>query len=117
MKKNIKVIKNHDNDIFDLSLLNIRNKAKHAFIFSSDYNAFSIIIKNYMNQLSKNYEEFLDFKYFDLEKDQNLFTKTKITNVPTIFFIEDNDLINYTVGPVSKNDLKEKIDAFISNKD
>ena len=103
-------MKQDAHDIFHITQDMSGKKSKVLFFFSN-HNGLSVIVNNYVKQLSGKYNKFIDFEYYELEKDTDVFRNTKITMTPTIFFMNENKLVDYVTGPISKNQLKEKIEA------
>ena len=103
----------NQNDIFNIPE-DKTSKIGRVLIFFSGYNAISIIVRDFMKQLSEIYSESLEFKFYNLDEDKHLFGKTKITNVPTILFIKDDELFDFVMGPKSKKELTGKLDALLT---
>ncbi|MCK5519667.1 MAG: thioredoxin family protein [Candidatus Marinimicrobia bacterium] len=106
-------MKVNQNDIFKFHLDMNDNKNK-MLIFSSSYNPISMVIKDYTDELYGIYNEFIEFRHYELERDEEFFKNAKITIVPTILFIKKKELIDYTTGIVTKKELEEKIKTFLN---
>ena len=70
--------------------------------------------------LKKNLEklENVDISYFDIEENEDLCDKYEVRNVPTLVFLNEDNVIGKEVGaksPAQLNDLISKYNEILSN--
>ncbi|MEW6620135.1 MAG: thioredoxin [bacterium] len=49
----------------------------------------------------------------NVDENTNIATKYMIMSIPTLIFFKDGKEINKTIGLISENELKKKIDSFL----
>lgn len=64
-------------------------------------------------ELSQEYDGKALFCRCDIDEQDEVVAQYRIRNIPTIVFIKNKEQQDKSVGMVSKNDLKAKIDALI----
>ncbi|MBT4856088.1 thioredoxin [bacterium] len=64
-------------------------------------------------EIEKEFEGRCSFAELDVDNARELAIELGITSVPTIIFYKNGDIVSKEVGYLSKDDLHNKIDAFI----
>lgn len=61
------------------------------------------------------FEKELEFKFVDVdvEDSPDISARYRVRNIPTILYFKDGELKDKTVGSVTKDSIREKIDAIL----
>ncbi len=68
-----------------------------------------------VEELSKEYEGRVFIGKCDVDDNQNLATRFKIRNIPTLIFLKDGQEVSKHIGTASKTELINKIDNLLKH--
>jgi thioredoxin 1 len=79
--------------------------------FTTEWNGASQILAMICSDLAGYYRNRVTFLTSDLEKEAALAQQYGIREAPTILFLQDGQIIDYTVGLIPRNALISKIES------
>jgi thioredoxin 1 len=98
---------------FNKSLINSKKLSIVNFII--DWNGASQIVTMIFESLAESYNGPVDFYTVNFEEEMAVSRELGVIEAPTILFFRNGELIDHTVGLVSKNSLIAKIETALSN--
>lgn len=71
------------------------------------------VVAPIVEELATEYEGKANIGKCDVEDNDDIATKYKVRNVPTLVFVKDGKLLDRHVGVITKADLSAKIEAYL----
>ena len=93
----------------------LQDKILSMVHFTSEWKVASQIASIIFNDLAKTYSGSAKFYAVKMEDEDNLCKELGVMEVPTILFFWNGELIDHSIGLVSKNILISKIETALSN--
>ncbi|MBQ0080080.1 MAG: thioredoxin [Alistipes sp.] len=64
-------------------------------------------------ELAEQYADKVLFYHCDIDEQDEIVAQYRVRNIPTLVFIKNGEQQDKSVGMISKNDLKAKVDALL----
>ena len=100
------------NQQFNKSIINDKNLS--MLHFAREWNGASQITSIIFDDLAKSYNGSANFYTINFEKEEKLCKEFGVMEVPAILFFRNGELVDHSIGLVSKNTLIEKIESALS---
>ena len=82
--------------------------------FKTEWSGACQIIDPIYNDLAKTYKGQAEFFCVDIDHEKELYTQYGIKELPTILFFKNEEIIDHSIGLISKNKLIAKIENALS---
>jgi len=64
-------------------------------------------------EVSKDYEEKIDFVKIDVDEVPDVATQFSVMSIPALFIVKGDEILDQSMGAMSKDQLKEFVDAHL----
>jgi len=78
--------------------------------FKKEWNGACQIISPIFEDLTRSYKSIVKFFTVDTDKEEFISNKFGISEIPAILFFKNGEVIDHSIGLISKNDLIDKIE-------